>query len=59
MIADGKTRSAYGVAAWPEKIQFLKQGEAHALLPTALTGCVLLSAGKRYEEIRDNLNKLA
>ncbi|HLX64738.1 MAG TPA: C45 family peptidase [Planctomycetota bacterium] len=51
IIADGKSRSAYGVAAWPDKIQFLKQGEAHALLPTALQGCVLLSAGKRYEDL--------
>lgn len=51
VIADGKTRSAYGVAAWPEKIEFLKQGQAYTLLPNALQGCVLLSAGKRYEDL--------
>ena len=52
VIADGKTRTASGVAAWPEKIEFLKQGEAHPLLPNPVKDCVLLSVGKRYEELR-------
>lgn len=49
IIADGKTRSAVGVAAWPDKIQFIKQGEKHEQLPNAFPGCVLLSAGDRYK----------
>ncbi len=49
VVADGKTRSAYGVAAWPEKIDFLKQGDSHELLPNGMPGCVLLSAGDRYK----------
>ena len=56
VIADGKTRTAYGVAAWPEKIEFLKQGEAHALLPNPVKDCVLLSAGQRYEDLRQRAN---
>ncbi len=48
VIADGKSREAYGVAAWPEKIEFLKQGETHPLLPSSVPGCVLLSGGDRY-----------
>jgi len=49
VIADGKTRSAVGVAAFPDKIQFIKQGEKHEQLPNAFPGCVLLSAGDRYK----------
>ena len=62
VVADGKTRTAYGVAAWPEKIQFLKQGEAHELLPSSVPGCVLLSAGQRYLDLtqrtKDGFGKL-
>jgi hypothetical protein len=49
VLADGKTRGALGVAAWPEKIEFIKQGEAHPQLPNAFPGCVLLSADERYK----------
>lgn len=49
VIADGKSRSAVGVAAFPDKIQFIKQGEVHEQLPNAFPGCVLLSAGDRYK----------
>ena len=49
VIADGKTRSALGVAAWPDKIEFIKQGETNPRLPEALPGCVLLSADQRYK----------
>jgi len=62
LIADGKTRRAVGVAAWPEKIEFIKQGEAHPQLPNALGGCVLLSAGDRYkllsQRTKDGYGKL-
>ena len=49
VISDGKTRSAVGVAAWPEKIEFLKQGEPNPRLPDAVPGCVLISADQRYK----------
>lgn len=62
IVADGKTRSAVGVAAWPEKIQFIKQGEAHERLPNVFPGCVLLSAGDRYnllsQRTKDGFGKL-
>ncbi|MCY3022228.1 MAG: C45 family autoproteolytic acyltransferase/hydrolase [Planctomycetota bacterium] len=62
VIADGKTRSALGVAAWPEKIEFIKQGEAHPQLPNAFAGCVLLSGGDRYkllsQRVKDGFGKL-
>jgi len=62
VIADGKTRTALGVAAWPEKIEFIKQNEAHPQLPDAYAGCVLLSAGDRYKllskRVKENFGKL-
>jgi len=62
VIADGKTRSAVGVAAWPEKIEFINQNQAHAQLPNAFPGCVLLSIGERYnmlsERVKDTFSKL-
>jgi len=62
IIADGKTRSSLGVAAWPDKIQFLKEGEKHELLPESIPGCVLLSAGDRYtllaKRTREGFGKL-
>lgn len=62
VVADGKSREALGVAAWPDKIEFLKPGESHKLLPNPVQGCVLLSAGDRYtmlsQRAKDSLGKL-
>lgn len=62
VIADGKTRTALGVAAWPERIEFVKQGEAHPQLPEAFPGCVLLSGGDRFktlcQRVKDGFGKL-
>ncbi|MEW6357996.1 MAG: C45 family peptidase [Planctomycetota bacterium] len=51
VFSDGKDRSAVGVKAVPESIEFLKPGEAHPLLPTPIEDCVLLSAGNRYKTL--------
>ena len=48
VFSDGKIPSAVGVGATPEKIEFIKLGQAHPLLPTPVEDCVLLSAGSRY-----------
>lgn len=62
VIADGKNRSAVGVAAFPEKIEFINQNQAHPELPNAFPGCVLLSIGDRYkklsERVKDTFSKL-
>jgi len=62
VIADGKTRGAVGVAAFPEKIEFINQNQAHPQLPNAFPGCVLLSIGDRYvklsERVKDTFSKL-
>jgi hypothetical protein len=49
VFSDGNTRSAVGVYALPDRIEFVGPGEAHRLLPDPLRDCVLLSAGDRYE----------
>ncbi len=48
VFSDGKDRSSIGVAAWPEKIDFIAPGAAHELLPKPQPDCVILSAGDRY-----------
>ena len=52
VFADGKNRSAVGVAATPEKIEFVNPGQAHPLLGDGIPDAVVLSAGNRLEELR-------
>jgi len=51
VIADGKTNQAVGVAASWKKLDVVQPGQAHPQLPTPVPDAVLLSAGKRYEEL--------
>ena len=52
VFADGEDRSAVGVAATPEKLQFVAPGEGHELLGDGIEDAVVLSAGSRLEELR-------
>jgi len=52
VFADGKDRSAVGVSATPEKIEFVNPGQAHPLLGDGIPDAVVLSAGNRLEELR-------
>jgi len=56
VFADGKDRSAVGVAATPESIQFVKPGESHPLLGEGIRDAVVLSAGSRLEELKRRVN---
>ena len=51
VFSDGKIPDAVGVGATPEKIEFIKAGAAHPLLPTPVEQCVLLSGGSRYKHL--------
>lgn len=51
VFADGKDRSAVGVYATPETLEFIGPGERHPRLPTPAADCVLLSVGKRYKTL--------
>jgi isopenicillin-N N-acyltransferase like protein len=51
VIADGNTNRAVGVQATWETLKVVKPGESDPLLPTPVKDCVLLSAGKRYDEL--------
>ncbi|MCU0712382.1 MAG: C45 family autoproteolytic acyltransferase/hydrolase [Pirellula sp.] len=55
VFADGKNRSAVGVAATPEKIEFVNPGQAHPLLGDGIPDAVVLSAGNRLEELRNRV----
>lgn len=52
VFADGKTNAAVGVAAWPEKIEFIEPGQAHERLGSGIPDAVVLSAGSRLEHLR-------
>ncbi len=52
VFADGEDRSAVGVSATPEKLQFVAPGEGHELLGDGIEDAVVLSAGSRLEELR-------
>jgi hypothetical protein len=62
VFADGKDRSSVGVAAWPDRIEFVEPGEAHPLLQTPQEDCVILSAGDRYDllcaRVKENYGRI-
>ena len=51
VVADAKTNRAVGMEASWDKVQIVKPGTAHPLLPKPVKDCALLSAGSRYEEL--------
>lgn len=52
VFADGEEKSAVGVAATPEGVEFLEPGQFHPLLGEGVRDTVLMSAGSRLEELR-------
>lgn len=52
VFADGEDRSAVGVAATPQSIEFVPPGAAHPRLGDGITDSVVLSAGSRLQELR-------
>lgn len=51
VVADAKTNRAVGMEASWDKVEIVKAGAAHPLLPKPVKDCALLSAGDRYEEL--------
>jgi predicted choloylglycine hydrolase len=51
VIADGNSNKAVGIEATPDKLKTVAPGVADPLLPKPVKDCVLLSAGKRYDEL--------
>ncbi len=57
VFADGEEKTAVGVAATPEKIQFVLPGEGHELLGEGIQDSVVLSAGSRLQELRKRVTE--
>jgi len=57
VFADGKSRRSIGVAATPERIEFVKPGEGHELLGAGIPDAVILSAGDRLLCLRERVQK--
>jgi hypothetical protein len=57
VFADGKSNRAVGVAATPEKIEFVHPGEGHSLLGEGIRDSVVLSAGERLNCLRSRIEE--
>jgi hypothetical protein len=57
VIADARADSAVGVWATPDKLELVRPGEAHALLPTPVPDTVILSAGSRYAKLCERVRE--
>ena len=55
VFADGKIPDAVGVAATPEKVEFIGSGEGHPLLGEGIADAVVLSAGDRLKTLRERV----
>jgi len=51
VIADARRDSAVGMWATPDKLEIVKPGQAHELLPTPVANTVILSAFERYANL--------
>jgi len=51
VISDGKNSDARGLACTPEKMETIRPGQSHPLLPHGMNDTVLMSAGDRYEHL--------
>lgn len=58
VVSDGKSRTARGVAATPEKFEVIAPGEAVPLLPEPVEDAVLLSGDKRYKLLVQRVREL-
>lgn len=55
VFADGKTNQAVGVAAVPEKVEFLEPGQTDPRLGEGIADAVVLSAGDRLAKLRERV----
>ncbi|MCY3007736.1 MAG: C45 family autoproteolytic acyltransferase/hydrolase [Planctomycetota bacterium] len=57
VFADGQEKSAVGVAATPEKIDFVEPGMSHELLGEGIPNAVVLSEGSRLQKLRNRIEQ--
>jgi hypothetical protein len=55
VIADARADAAVGMWATPDKVELVRPGEAHTLLPTPVPDAVVLSAGSRYDKLAERV----
>lgn len=57
VFADGKTNEAVGVAAVPEKVEFVNPGQSDPRLGEGIKDAVVLSAGDRLAKLRQRVQE--
>jgi isopenicillin-N N-acyltransferase-like protein len=55
VIADGKSKTAVGIAATPDKFEVIAPGQFHERLPHPQKDTVMMSAGDRYEKLAERV----
>ncbi|MCA9173744.1 MAG: peptidase C45 acyl-coenzyme A:6-aminopenicillanic acid acyl-transferase [Planctomycetales bacterium] len=55
VFADGKSNQAVGVAATPDKLEFIEPGQADERLGEGIRDAVVLSAGSRLQTLRERV----
>lgn len=55
VFADGKTNRAVGVAALPDKIEFIQPGQSDERIGEGIADSVVMSAGSRLEKLRERV----
>lgn len=53
VISDARANAAVGMKAVPERIELIRPGAEHPLLPHPVRNTVLMSAGERYKALRE------
>ncbi|HOW72192.1 MAG TPA: C45 family autoproteolytic acyltransferase/hydrolase [Phycisphaerae bacterium] len=53
VISDARADSAVGMKAVPEKVELIRPGAQHPLLPNPVKNTVLMSAGDRYKALSE------
>jgi hypothetical protein len=55
VFTDGKDKSAVGVYALPERIEFIQYGQKHERLKHSFKNCILMSSGERYDSLSEQV----
>lgn len=55
VFADGKTNRAVGVAAFPDKIEFIFPGQSDARIGEGIEDAVVISSGGRLKKLRERV----
>jgi hypothetical protein len=57
IFADGKTNRAVGVAAFPDKVEFIQPGQSDPRIGDGIVDTVVMSSGSRLKKLRERVTE--